>query len=139
MVRRSPIPPRHKLHVHRCCVCVASPLAVHEQLLDHASQELPATFPPTVEVYHEISLNRIIVEVQAHDQIGLLFRLVKTISDHGYDTTFARINTERSIAIDTFYIEPSKPEATIDMDRLQKLKEALRALITTVPTEAASA
>jgi len=104
-----------------------------------ASQELPATFPPTVEVYHEISLNRIIVEVQAHDQIGLLFRLVKTISDHGYDTTFARINTERSIAIDTFYIEPSKPEAAIDTDRLRKLKEALRALITTVPTEAASA
>ncbi|HVZ65825.1 MAG TPA: [protein-PII] uridylyltransferase [Lacunisphaera sp.] len=104
-----------------------------------ASQELPATFPPTVDVYHEISLNRIIVEVQAHDQIGLLFRLVKTISDHGYDTTFARINTERSIAIDTFYIEPSKPEATIDMDRLQKLKEALRALITTAPVEAASA
>src|SRR5438309_143083 len=72
---------------------------------------LPASFPPTVEVYPELSLNRIIVEIQAHDQIGLLYRLVKTISDHGFDTTFARINTERSVAIDTFYIEPNKPEA----------------------------
>jgi [protein-PII] uridylyltransferase len=103
------------------------------------SQALPATFPPTVDVYHELSLNRIIVEVQAHDQIGLLFRLVKTISDHGYDTTFARINTERSIALDTFYIESSKPDATVDTARLQALKEALRGVITPAPTEAASA
>ena len=103
------------------------------------NQDLPATFPPTVDVYHELSLNRIIVEVQAHDQIGLLFRLVKTISDHGYDTTFARINTERSIAIDTFYIEPNQPEASVDTARLHVLKEALRTVITPAATEAASA
>jgi [protein-PII] uridylyltransferase len=103
------------------------------------SQELPATFPPTVEVYHELSLNRIIVEIQAHDQIGLLYRLVKAISDHGHDTTFARINTERSIAIDTFYIEPEKPGAPEDQARLHSLREALRAIITPAPVAAASA
>ncbi|MBL9214242.1 MAG: [protein-PII] uridylyltransferase [Opitutaceae bacterium] len=101
------------------------------------SKELPATFPPTVDVYHELSLKRIIVEVQAHDQIGLLYRLVKTISDHGFDTTFARINTERSVAIDTFYIEPNKPEAVEDTAPLHALREALRAVIT--PVEAAPA
>lgn len=93
-------------------------------------REQPVSFPPTVEVYHELSLNRIIVEVQAHDQIGLLHRLVKTISDHGFDTTFARINTERSVAIDTFYIEPDKPGETADQARLLSLREALRAVIT---------
>jgi [protein-PII] uridylyltransferase len=91
----------------------------------------PAAFPPTVEVYHESSLNRIIVEIQAHDQIGLLYRLVKAISDHGFDTTFARINTERSVAIDTFYIEPDNPEAgAVDPARLHGLREALHAIIT---------
>jgi [protein-PII] uridylyltransferase len=96
-----------------------------------AASELPASFPPTVEVYHELSLNRIIVEVQAHDQIGLLYRLVKTISDHGFDTTFARINTERSVAIDTFYIEPNKPEpGPVDPAKLHTLRDALRAIIT---------
>ena len=103
------------------------------------NQDLPASFPPTVDVYHELSLNRIIVEIQAHDQIGLLFRLVKTISDHGYDTTFARINTERSIAIDTFYIESNKPEESVDLARLHALKDALRALITPPTAEAATA
>ena len=94
------------------------------------ASELPASFPPSVEVYHELSLHRTIVEVQAHDQIGLLYRLVKTISDHGFDTTFARINTERSIAIDTFYIEPEKPEETPDTAKLHELRDALRKVIT---------
>jgi [protein-PII] uridylyltransferase len=93
------------------------------------STELPASFPPTVEVYNELSLKRIIVEVQAHDQIGLLYQLVKTISDHGFDTTFARINTERSIAIDTFYIEPTKPDEEVDTQRLLNLRDALKAII----------
>ena len=99
------------------------------------NQDLPATFPPTVEVYHEISLNRTIVEVQAHDQIGLLYRLVKAISDHGFDTTFARINTERSIAIDTFYIEPHKPDEAPDPARLHTLRDTLRAVITPTAPE----
>lgn len=103
-----------------------------------AASPQPAAFPPTVEVYHEPALNRIIVEVQAHDQIGLLHRLVKAISDHGFDTTFARINTERSVAIDTFYIEPDNPEAgPVDPARLPALREALHAIIT--PEAAAAA
>ena len=97
------------------------------------SAELPATFPPTVEVYNELSLKRIIVEVQAHDQIGLLYQLVKTISDHGFDTTFARINTERSIAIDTFYIEPNKSDEDVDIARLHSLRDALKAIISPAP------
>ena len=97
------------------------------------TQAIPASFPPTVEVYHELTLNRIIVEIQAHDQIGLLYRLVKAISDHGYDTTFARISTERSVAIDTFYIEPDQPSPTVDTARLHTLRDTLRAIITPLP------
>jgi [protein-PII] uridylyltransferase len=100
------------------------------------ASELPATFPPTVEVYHELSLKRIIVEIQAHDRIGLLYQLVKTISDHGFDITFARINTERSIALDTFYIEPQKTEAPVEESELHVLRDTLRVLITPTKTEA---
>ena len=94
--------------------------------------ELPATFPPTVEVYHELSLKRIIVEIQAHDKIGLLYQLVKVISDQGFDITFARINTERSIALDTFYIEPQKTDTAVEEAQLLALRDALRAVISPV-------
>jgi [protein-PII] uridylyltransferase len=98
-----------------------------------------ASFPPTVDVYHELSMQRTIVEVQARDEIGLLFRLAKTISDHGFDITFARIGTERGIAIDTFYIENASPETAEDNTRLHALRDALSTIITPADTAAVAA
>ena len=98
---------------------------------------LHASFPPTVEVYHELSMQRTIVEIQARDEIGLLFRLAKTISDHGFDITFSRIGTERGIAIDTFYIENASPDVAEDTTRLHALRDALAVIITPADTAAA--
>ena len=94
-------------------------------------------FPPTVEVYHELSMERTIVEIQARDQIGLLYRLAKTIADQGFDITFARIGTERGVAIDTFYIESSDPARPADPTRLHALRDTLAEIIK--PVEAVTA
>ena len=106
------------------------------------SEALHGSFPSTVEVYHELSMQRTIVEIQAHDQIGLLYLLTKTIYDHGFDITFARIGTERGIAIDTFYIENVSREITDDTSRLHALRDALTVIVTPVapvPAEASAA
>ncbi|MDX2187268.1 MAG: [protein-PII] uridylyltransferase [Opitutaceae bacterium] len=102
-------------------------------------EALHASFPPTVDVYHELSMQRTIVEIQARDQIGLLYRLAKTIYDHGFDITFARIGTERGIAIDTFYIESANHEPTEDVNRLHALRDALAIVINPPVAEAAIA
>ncbi|MEX0323566.1 MAG: [protein-PII] uridylyltransferase [Puniceicoccaceae bacterium] len=70
---------------------------------------LPTSIPVRVDVYHEMSLKRTIIEVEANDELGLLYKLSRTISEHGYDIAFARISTERKVAVDTFYIEPDHP------------------------------
>ncbi|MBI5770732.1 MAG: [protein-PII] uridylyltransferase [Verrucomicrobia bacterium] len=101
-----------------------------------SGETLHSSFPPTVEVYHELSMQRTIVEIQARDQIGLLYRLAKTISDHGFDITFARIGTERGVAIDTFYIENANREPVEDNARLIGLRDALAEVITPAPTAA---
>ncbi len=88
-----------------------------------------ATFPPRVDIYHELSMQRTIVEVQAPDQIGLLFRLAKTIFSHQFDITFARIGTERHVAIDTFYIEDISKEEVSNTNRLTQLQEALMEIV----------
>jgi [protein-PII] uridylyltransferase len=99
--------------------------------LSSASQDpLHSSFPPTVEVYHELSMQRTIVEVQARDQLGLLYRLAKTISDRGFDITFARVGTERGVAIDTFYVESDTHEPVENPDRLYALRDALVEVIT---------
>jgi len=91
---------------------------------------MQTSFPPIVEVYHEPSMQRTIVEIQARDEIGLLFRLGKAISDHGFDITFARVGTEHGVAIDTFYIENANHSPATETARLQALKEALTDVIT---------
>ena len=78
-------------------------------------------------------MQRIIVEVQARDEIGLLFRLAKAISDHRFDITFARIGTERGVAIDTFYIEDENNAPLADAARLTALRAALQEIIAPTP------
>ncbi|HYD85155.1 MAG TPA: ACT domain-containing protein, partial [Opitutus sp.] len=101
-------------------------------------EALHTSFPPTVEVYHELAMQRTIVEIQARDQIGLLYRLAKIISDQGFDITFARIGTERGVAIDTFYIESTEPTQPIDTPRLQALRDTLMEVIKPATVAAAS-
>lgn len=94
--------------------------------------QLGAPIPARVDVYHELSLKRNIIEVQAPDQLGFLYRFARAIYDHGFDITFARISTERNVAVDTFYIEPIKTEAGETADasaELLALRETLNKII----------
>ena len=95
----------------------------------NAADLLHGSFPPSVDVYHELSMQRTIVEIQARDEIGLLYRLAKIIYDHKFDITFARIGTERGIAIDTFYIESADKEPVEENTRLVALQQSLLEVI----------
>ncbi len=86
---------------------------------------LPVRHEPVVNVYHELSLRRTIIEVQASDTLGLLYKLSKIITEHDFDITFARISTENGIANDTFYIERIVTEEPIENDNLVNLRKAL--------------
>ncbi len=117
-------------------VSQAKRIAATKYLSTQTSEVLHSSFPPSVDVYHELSMQRTIVEVQARDQIGLLYRLAKTISNEGFDITFARIGTERGVAIDTFYIENATREPIEDNSRLLGLRSALSDVITPQPQPA---
>jgi [protein-PII] uridylyltransferase len=94
---------------------------------------LHGNLPPIVEVYHELGLKRTIIEIQAQDQIGLLYRVARVIFEHGFDITFARIGTERNVAIDTFYVESTDKRPVDDTERLHALRDAITAVV--VPPE----
>jgi len=90
---------------------------------------LPAPFPPSVDVYHELSLKRTIIEVQASDRVGLLYQIARLISNKGFDISFARIATERGVAMDTFYIEKSDGADRDNTTNLLELREELDLLV----------
>jgi len=86
---------------------------------------LAESFQPQVDVYHELSLQRTILEVQARDQLGLLYQISNQISKHGFDITFARINTERGVAIDTLYLSEVEEADSSNGEKLMQLREDL--------------
>ena len=70
------------------------------------------------------------MEIEAYDKIGLLYFLGKVMYEKGYDMTFARIATERNIAVDTFYIENSRDKTDSQSDtNLVDLKNSLAKVI----------
>jgi [protein-PII] uridylyltransferase len=81
--------------------------------------------PPSVDVYHDVSLARIIVEVRASDQVGLLHLIAKTISRCGFSIQFARVATEQGIATDIFNIEKSTDGKKFSPSQFLQLREEL--------------
>ena len=90
---------------------------------------LPAPFPPSVDVYHELSLKQTIIEVQASDRIGLLYQISRLISKKGFDISFARIATERGVAMDTFYIKNEHSKEATHTTALLELREELDKIV----------
>ena len=99
---------------------------------------LPAPFPPRVDVYHELSLKRTIIEVQASDRLGLLYRLSRLIHSKGSTLPSRGLLLARSM--DTFYIEYRKDTEQVGSDNLLDLRaewKRSRGLILPVTTCAA--
>ena len=88
-------------------------------------ERLGAKIPPRVDVYRDVSLGRIIVEVRAADRVGLLHLIAKTIASCGFGILFARIATEQNIATDIFNIEQSSEEKDFSPSRFLDLREKL--------------
>lgn len=89
---------------------------------------LPASIPPKVEIYHELSLKRTVIEIEANDEVGLLYRMAQAIFKHGFDISFARISTEKKVAVDTFYIEPMHSNLDVS-EKIVALREDLTAIV----------
>ena len=102
---------------------------VKKSARSESTDRLGATINPSVNVFQEIGMDRTIVEIQANDNIGLLFLLARTISKSGFDITFARISTERYIAIDVFHLESANADRPIDTERILELREKLNKVV----------
>jgi len=96
-----------------------------QNLFAESNNPLLESFQPQVRAYVDEALDRTILEVQAPDTLGLLYSIAKRVFEHGFDIKFARINTEKDIAIDTLYIEPADPKSETTDDRLQSLQEVI--------------
>jgi [protein-PII] uridylyltransferase len=103
---------------------LASALATREQTYAAAN---PATVPPRVIWDDGASRTASVVEVRAHDVLGLLYRLTRALADAGLDLRSARINTLGAEVVDTFYLAEPDGSPVNDVARRREIEDALLA------------
>ena len=88
-----------------------------------------AEFPASLRVDQTSESGRTLIHVEAPDRVGLLHALTRAIADEGMQISGARITTEKGAALDTFLIEENSGEAVRGEDRLARLIQRLKGVV----------
>jgi [protein-PII] uridylyltransferase len=83
---------------------LADRLAARERDYRRDPHHPSAASPPRVLFDDAASASATVVEVRAHDRLGLLYRLAHALADHGLDVRSARVSTLGAEAVDAFYV-----------------------------------
>ncbi|MCU1678904.1 MAG: (Protein-PII) uridylyltransferase, partial [Frankiales bacterium] len=84
-----------------------------------------ATAPPWVSVRNDLSDAATVIEVRAHDTVGLLYRLAKAITEHGLDVRSAKVASLGAEVVDAFYVVDASGNPVREEESLGKLETAL--------------
>ena len=79
---------------------------------------------PTVSIDNETSAMATVIEVSCRDQIGLLYRISRTLSEMRIGISSARIQTIGDLVVDTFYVKSAGKKVT-DPDHLRETERAV--------------
>ncbi len=98
----------------------------------HGRMYRPAEYeviPTRVQFDHEIVRGRTVIEVQAEDHVGLLYGVTRVLADLGLEVDFARINTEKGAAVDTFYVREAGGSQVTGKERLAEVERRIRSVL----------
>ena len=87
-------------------------------------QKLPR-FPNRVEFDTEISREYTVIDIFAHDQVGLLYRITQTLADLGLYIYVAKISTKVDQVTDTFYVKDIFGQPVKNTEKQEQVRIAL--------------
>jgi [protein-PII] uridylyltransferase len=82
---------------------------------------------PSVRFDNEASATATVVDVRAHDRPGLAFTIADTLARLGLNITFAKIATDRALALDVFYVTDGGVK--LPPEALPRVEESLLAVL----------
>ena len=85
--------------------------------------------PPKVTLVDDASLTATVVEVRAHDEPGLLWRIGRALGGCGLDLRSARVETLGAEAVDVFYVADESGQPLTSRDARQATVEAVLAAL----------
>ena len=107
-------------------------LDVEERLERRARGALPPgamVAPPKVTLVDGASLTATVVEVRAHDEPGLLWRIGRALGGCGLDVRSARVETLGAEAVDVFYVADENGQPLTGRDARSATVEAVLAAL----------
>jgi [protein-PII] uridylyltransferase len=110
-------------------------LDVEERLERRARAARPrgaVVAPPKVTLVDDASLTATVVEVRAHDEPGLLWRVGRALGGCGLDLRSARVETLGAEAVDVFYVADEAGQPLTDKKKRQSTVEAVLAALTSL-------
>ncbi len=85
--------------------------------------------PVRVSVDNRASRRFTVIDVRAPDRLGLLYDVATTLARHGLTIEIAKIVTNIRQAADAFYVRTLEGDKLTDPDRIERLREDLRAVL----------
>jgi [protein-PII] uridylyltransferase len=114
-----PIPPMKGLELEQDLVAVLQGMPV-EELLERCRKQLPPAVPPgRVKLDNNLAESHSVLEIEADDQPGFLYRITRALASLGWNIHSARISTRGDRARDAFYI------TALDGSKLDEEESAL--------------
>ncbi|NOR49445.1 MAG: [protein-PII] uridylyltransferase [Desulfuromonadales bacterium] len=87
-------------------------------------QKLPR-FPNRVDFDCDVSREHTVIDLFAHDEVALLYRITRTLADLGLYIHVAKISTKVDQVTDTFYVKDIFGQAVNDESRREDIRKAL--------------
>jgi len=104
-------------------VDVAAAVEQRRGMVRRRSQRRPLVLP-TARFDFQASSSSSVIEVRAEDEPGLVFRIASVLSAHGLDIGFAKIATDKTHALDVFYVTGASG-GPLDADERARVGAAL--------------
>ncbi len=82
-------------------------------------------FPSRVEIDNEVSDQYSVIDIYAHDKIGLLYQITKTLKDLGLYIGVSKISTKVDQVADTFYVQDIFGQKITAPEKLAEIRTRL--------------
>jgi [protein-PII] uridylyltransferase len=73
----------------------------------------------------DVSREHTVIDIFAHDEIGLLYRITRTLADLGLYIHVAKISTKVDQVTDTFYVKDIFGQSIRDESRREDIRKVL--------------
>jgi [protein-PII] uridylyltransferase len=101
---------------------IAARLAERERAY---SRDEPVVVPARVLWFDDASHSATVIEVRAHDRVGLLYRLTRALAEQGLDVRSARLTTLGAEVVDAFYVTDAEGGEITDPRQRKSVETAL--------------